>query len=59
MCRAVIVSVFGDHPPLTTDEIKAAMVVRFGLVFISNEDTATRVVNAGQSTGSGGPRLNL
>lgn len=70
MHRAVIVSIFGDHLPLTTDETKETMAVCFSLyratleakhvgddiffVFVSDEDTGAMVVDASPSTGSVG-----
>ncbi|GJM95724.1 hypothetical protein PR202_ga12501 [Eleusine coracana subsp. coracana] len=37
MRRAIIVLVFGDHPPVTPDDIKAIMAARFSLNLVSLE----------------------
>lgn len=75
MRRAIILSAFGDHPPLTTDEIEGTLAGRFDIdcaileakhaghdtffVFVNNEATTARMVGAGPFTGAGGPRLHL
>lgn len=75
MRRAIIVTAFGDRPPLRADEVKATLAGRFGLdqatidakpagndtffVFLGDDATVARLVRAGPSTGAGGPRLHL
>ncbi|KAL6888493.1 hypothetical protein ACP4OV_009519 [Aristida adscensionis] len=72
--RALIVTVFGDHPVVTPDEVKTLFAARSGvteeslvvkkagvevfLVFVEDEATAARLAEAGPVLGTGLPHLH-